>query len=753
VAWASINPAVATINSTSGVATCVAGQGSTTISATSGAVSGNTTLSCLPAALLSLTLNPNTTQSLLVGGSQQFTVSGAYTDGTMPDLTGAALWASTQQGVATVGNATGGGLVHAVGGGTTVITAAYGGQTSPGVTVSVGAPTASITATPGTVMIGQIVTLQWTSSGFSDGSCNITGTGTPLGLDGETANGSVQVSESTPQSVTYTITCSSGPANASAQATALYTLRTTYQYTGKLFTSAFGEYSTSDRVIASITTDIPVPPNQTQFNPTTLPGYKLALSDGVRTLQLPALFNSFVELTTDNNGVPVNWAAGIAQTTTDDIDTQFGPDVGTLDTAQRGTGVDCESSSDCGINNSQGSWTASNVRDLHLIYGTVPDGSTGPVTVTSVGRVYEVTVSGPPSALAISATAMIAETPQPTSCSSSDGLLAPDTTPAVTSLAFSPNATTTYSDLIAGSLSGAAVFTLAGPSYQPNSDLNNASDNCWDTGPAPTAVAADASGNALGVGHDVHNTGIPSVYYFLPAQAGVAASAPNYVLIDNVNADLSLTACNPSTPSGVGCMGALVDAVVAPNAVGGTGVAAGDLLVLVGDQTTPNANPVVLRIPAAAIQSAKGYATNCPASHGSTNATPTPCVGTNSGGSALVTQILSGLSAGESPVSMDISPLDGSLFIATNGARIFQLTPGPTGYGNPQVYAHDQMGGLQKIRVAQQNGVLYLSATLQSDSSQIVVYAGSPPSGGFGATGAGVAYASVTGLASGLAFH
>jgi len=258
----------------------------------------------------------------------------------------------------------------------------------------------------------------------------------------------------------------------------------------------------------------------------------------------------------------------------------------------------------------------------------------------------------------------------------------------------------------------------------------------------------------LAVGHDVHNASTPAVYYFPPAQAGVAASEPNFVLIDNVNADPSLTICVPSAPSGAGCVGSLVDAVVAPNPVAGTGVAAGDLLVLVGDQATPNGNPVVLRIPAAAIQSAKGYAANCPSSYGDSSGTPTPCVSPNgSGGSALVNQVLLGLAQYESPVSMDISPLDGSLFIATNNARILQLTPGPTGYGNPQVYAHDQYGGLQKIRVAQQNGVLYLSATLANDSSQVVVYAGPPPSGGFGATGAGVAYAGVSGFASGLAFH
>jgi hypothetical protein len=271
---------------------------------------------------------------------------------------------------------------------------------------------------------------------------------------------------------------------------------------------------------------------------------------------------------------------------------------------------------------------------------------------------------------------------------------------------------------------------MSGPSYQPTSDINSASVNCWNTGPAGVAVAADASGDVVGAGADVHNSQTPALYYFPPSPT---SAAPNFVLMDNVNTDPSLTgSCNSSAPPTAGCVGTLVDAVVAQQAVSAAGVAAGDMLVLVGDSLSGNGNPVVLRFPAANIQTAKAYPNNCPNSFGNKSGTPPPCIG-NSGGSQLVTQatLASVLSPGESPLAIDISPLDGSLFIATNGGNIYQLSPTATGYGNAIVYAYGQYG-MQQMRVGQLNGVLYVFATVQDEDNYIVMYEGAAPNGGFG---------------------
>jgi hypothetical protein len=270
---------------------------------------------------------------------------------------------------------------------------------------------------------------------------------------------------------------------------------------------------------------------------------------------------------------------------------------------------------------------------------------------------------------------------------------------------------------------------LSGPSYQPSFDVNNAS--CWETGPSVNGVAADAAGDVVGAGHDINGYANPSLYFFPPTQPGAVQSKPNFVLMDAVNNDPSLTSCIPSAPSATGCLGSLVDAVVASSA-NSAGVGIGDMLVLVGDagSTSSAANPVVLRFPAAAIQTAKAYASNCATSFGNTTGTPPACV-TNSHGSQLVTQLTLGLALNDSPVSMDISPIDGSLFIATNQGNIYQLTPTSTGYVvNPLPYAVNEYG-IQQMRLGQLNGTLYVLATILvgDPATSVDMYVGSPPTG------------------------
>ena len=114
--WSSSDPNVATIGSSTGLATAV-GPGTTTISATFNAVTGSTSLTVV--ALTSIAISPSD-PNVVFGSKLQLIATGIYSDGGTRDFTGTAAWSSTNTGVATV-NATG--LVTSVHEGTSTIQA------------------------------------------------------------------------------------------------------------------------------------------------------------------------------------------------------------------------------------------------------------------------------------------------------------------------------------------------------------------------------------------------------------------------------------------------------------------------------------------------------------------------------------------------------------------------------------------------------------------------------------------------------
>src|SRR5208337_4848733 len=122
---------------TQGLATTLA-TGTTVITAALGGVtSPGDTFTVTAAALQSIALTP-ANPSIAKGLTEQFTATGTYTDGTTADLTTQVTWASATASVATISNAVGTqGLATTLGTGTTVITAALGGVTSPGDTLTV----------------------------------------------------------------------------------------------------------------------------------------------------------------------------------------------------------------------------------------------------------------------------------------------------------------------------------------------------------------------------------------------------------------------------------------------------------------------------------------------------------------------------------------------------------------------------------------------------------------------------------------
>ncbi|HTD21986.1 MAG TPA: Ig-like domain-containing protein [Terriglobales bacterium] len=118
VNWTSSNAAAATIVAYNGLATAVA-PGTSTITAASNNVNGSTTMTVVPV-LQSITITPfNLTK--IVGGTQQFTAVGHYSDNSTQDITTSVTWSSSATGVATIGSTTG--LATTVAAGATTITA------------------------------------------------------------------------------------------------------------------------------------------------------------------------------------------------------------------------------------------------------------------------------------------------------------------------------------------------------------------------------------------------------------------------------------------------------------------------------------------------------------------------------------------------------------------------------------------------------------------------------------------------------
>ena len=107
VNWTSSNTAAASINA-QGLAAVPAGAaaGSDTIIAASTQVSGQTVsaiaiLTVASKALVSISVTP-ATASVAVSGTQQYTVTGTYSDNSTQDLTGSAAWTSSDPSVATI---------------------------------------------------------------------------------------------------------------------------------------------------------------------------------------------------------------------------------------------------------------------------------------------------------------------------------------------------------------------------------------------------------------------------------------------------------------------------------------------------------------------------------------------------------------------------------------------------------------------------------------------------------------------------
>lgn len=145
--WTSSTPGVATVNSSTGVATAVA-NGTSTITASVDAVSG-TALLTVAQTVSSVVVSPGSATLTALGATEQLTV--AVKDAGGSPISGkTAAWTSSAPSVATVDAATG--LVAAVANGTATITASVDGIAGTA-TVTVGQTVSSIAVTPGTATL------------------------------------------------------------------------------------------------------------------------------------------------------------------------------------------------------------------------------------------------------------------------------------------------------------------------------------------------------------------------------------------------------------------------------------------------------------------------------------------------------------------------------------------------------------------------------------------------------------------------
>jgi hypothetical protein len=327
--------------------------------------------------------------------------------------------------------------------------------------------------------------------------------------------------------------------------------------------------------------------------------------------------------------------------------------------------------------------------------------------------VYGVALGGTPAAPTLTAT-LLNQSPEPTGVQ-----------PAVSSLVFFNNATTGTLDLLASNLSVGDAYRLLGPSYSASSTFFRT--GAPDCGAHAAGLGVDASGNVLAAGlfTDLNCFSPPQP----PGQLGVfyyfTGDGTFPVLMDNFNTDANL-------PGGA-AITSIVDAVVAPSTFA-NGIQAGDLLVLVGDTFSAAAPPVVVRYPHTAVLQGIPFAFPIAAA------------------TALVTESVfpnQAFASYDHPVSMAISPLDGTLLIATTDGTIWQLAPTQSGYGSATIYAQPNFAnfglpgcfedcGLKwgKIGAGLMGGNLYVVATVAdtygstaNESGILAMFSGPLPQG------------------------
>ncbi|MFT3706258.1 MAG: Ig-like domain-containing protein [Archangium sp.] len=171
--WGSSDQSVATIsnaNGSKGLATTLR-VGATSISAAFGGFNAQVNLVVIQSTLTRIDVTPANASTAL-GYTRQFIATGTYSDGTTQVISDTVTWASSDESVALISNASGSrGLLSTVASGSTVVTATFGSVS--GSTPHAVSPAALvfISLSPGSVSVANGNSAQLTATGFfSDGS-------------------------------------------------------------------------------------------------------------------------------------------------------------------------------------------------------------------------------------------------------------------------------------------------------------------------------------------------------------------------------------------------------------------------------------------------------------------------------------------------------------------------------------------------------------------------------------------------------
>ncbi|MDI3294951.1 Ig-like domain-containing protein [Janthinobacterium tructae] len=154
-AWTSATPASATVNAATGLSTGIA-AGNSNISAAFGGKSAAAQLTVSPATLTAIAITP-LTPAIAIGATQQFTVSGSFSDGTTRDVTAVSAFASATSATASIAAD---GLALGKVAGTTQITATTGTLTASTVLTVNPATLLSIAVTPQSPIVPVAATRQ-----------------------------------------------------------------------------------------------------------------------------------------------------------------------------------------------------------------------------------------------------------------------------------------------------------------------------------------------------------------------------------------------------------------------------------------------------------------------------------------------------------------------------------------------------------------------------------------------------------------
>lgn len=154
-AWTSATPANATVNAATGLSTGIA-AGTSNIAAAFGGKSAAAQLTVSPATLTAIAITP-LTPAIAIGATQQFTVSGSFSDGTTRDLTAVSAFASATPATASIAAD---GLALGKVAGTTQITATTGTLTASTVLTVNPATLLSIAVTPQSPIVPVAATRQ-----------------------------------------------------------------------------------------------------------------------------------------------------------------------------------------------------------------------------------------------------------------------------------------------------------------------------------------------------------------------------------------------------------------------------------------------------------------------------------------------------------------------------------------------------------------------------------------------------------------